>query len=215
MKQARLEGLADGIFAIVMTLLVLEIRVPELPALAHNADLLRALAGMLPSFASYALSFIVLFTYWRGHHHIASVFAKNIDNQLTNINAFFLLFVALIPFTTTLVGTHHNSQLAIGVYGLNIIIIGVLLYAMREYIYTSSTIRNALVSEKERINGSIRILLPVFSAAIAVAVSSVSTTLSLLLFTVAVIFNLSTRSTGFLNWCVTCGLRGVRKIFPA
>src|SRR4051812_17999991 len=99
MKQLRLEALADGIFAIVMTILVFEIRVPELLA-PTNQSLLYTLTDLLPVFLSYLLSFSLLFTYWRAHHFTASVYSKNIDITMTNINAIFFFFVALVPFSS-------------------------------------------------------------------------------------------------------------------
>ncbi len=128
MKQTRLDQLADGIFAIVMTLLVLEIRVPIIDGPLTNAAVLEALISVMPLFLSYLLSFMLLFTYWRGHHYIASVLAKNTDNTLTTINAFFFLFVGLDPFSTLLLGKYAESQAVIIIYGVHIIIIGLLLY---------------------------------------------------------------------------------------
>jgi uncharacterized membrane protein len=93
-----------GIFAIVMTILVFEIRVPELQSNATSWDIALALRNATPLFLSYMLSFAVLFTYWRAHHFITSVYAKNIDIRLTNINAVFFFFVALIPFSSHLLG---------------------------------------------------------------------------------------------------------------
>jgi uncharacterized membrane protein len=124
MKQSRMDALSDGVFAIVMTLLVFEIRLPALPVMATNADILNALFFVMPVFLSYVLSFAVLFTYWRSHHFIASVYAKNIDLEMTNINAIFLFFVALVPFSSRLLGDFHTSQAAILVFGLNVIFIG-------------------------------------------------------------------------------------------
>ena len=76
MKQARLDQLADGIFAIVMTILVFEIRIPEFPGIVSDRFLLSSLIAALPVFLSYLLSFTLLFTYWRSHHFIASILAK-------------------------------------------------------------------------------------------------------------------------------------------
>ncbi len=195
MKQARLDSLADGIFAIVMTLLVLELHVPVLNGIATNGSLVIALKGAVPSLLAYVLSFLLLFTYWRGHHSIASVLAQNIDSRLTTINAFFFLFVGLVPFSTLLVGRHFETQAAIAFYGLNVIIIGLLLYWMREYIIASPTIRNAEISPMELQHMTLRILVPVFTAGLAIILSFWNTKLSLLLFTLALIFNISGSST--------------------
>lgn len=70
MKQSRLDQLADGIFAIVMTILVFEVRVPDLGASPSDLDIIQALQALTPVFLSYLLSFSLLFTYWRVHHFL-------------------------------------------------------------------------------------------------------------------------------------------------
>ena len=127
MKQQRLDGLADGIFAIVMTLLAFELRVP---ALEHATDgaLLNALIGIVPVFVSFILSFSLLFTYWRAHHFLTSVYARALTVGLANYNALFFLFITLIPFSARLLGEYSNTHTAIIVYALNVIAIGVTQY---------------------------------------------------------------------------------------
>ncbi len=93
MKQSRLDSLSDGIFAIVMTILVFEIHVPDFFGRISNQDLLMTIMSMYPLFLSYLLSFLLLFTYWRSLHYIASVLAKNIDIPFSNLNALFFVFV--------------------------------------------------------------------------------------------------------------------------
>lgn len=76
MKQARLDQLADSIFAIVMTILVFDIRIPNFIGAVNDQTLFQALLNLSPIFLSYLLSFSLLFTYWRSHHFIESVLAK-------------------------------------------------------------------------------------------------------------------------------------------
>ncbi len=194
MKQARLDQLADGIFAIVMTLLAIEIHVPFVAGLITNETLLESLISLTPLFLSYGLSFLLLFTYWRGHHYTASVLAQNIDNRLTTINAFFFLSVGLIPFSTLLLGRYFFTQTAIVVYGINIIVTGLLLYWMRVYIINSPTIVNQELTPELMQHGTIRTFFPVAAAVLAIILSFVNTQLSLVLFTLCILFNLSGRS---------------------
>lgn len=205
MKQTRLDQLSDGIFAIVMTLLVLEIRVPMIEGLASNADVVQAFLSVTPMFLSYTLSFLLLFTYWRGHHHIASVLAKNIDNTFATLNAFFFLVVGLVPFTTLMLGRYHLTQAAIMIYGAHIIVIGLLLYMMRQYVIASPSIHNVDMSPKEMRHGTMRLLFPVFAAAVAIFVSFWSTQVSLLLFMAGILFNISRRSTTIVERIITPG----------
>lgn len=200
MKQARLDQLADGIFAIVMTLLVIEIHVPEIVGVLSNETVFASLGSLTPIFASYFLSFMLLFTYWRGHHFIASVLAQTIDTKLTTINAFFLLFVALVPFSTVLLATYGATQAAIAIYGLHIIVLGLLLYWMRQYVLASPTIENTAVDYLQLRHGTVRILFPVFTAGCAMLISFINTDLSLALFTLAIVFNLSGSSTRMIDF---------------
>ena len=199
MKPARLEQLADGIFAIVMTILVFEIQAPVLAEPTNVIELFSAIKSMIPAFLSYLLSFSLLFTYWRAHHFFVSVYAKNIDTFLTNLNALFFLFVALIPFSTSLLGKYSDNQLSIIIFGIHTVIIGLCLFWIRSYVLNSDHIKNIEVEKSEIQRGTIRIFVPVFFALLAIFLSFVDKNLSLTLFTLAVIFNFSHTSTMFLN----------------
>ncbi len=197
MKPARLDELSDGIFAIVMTILVFEIKIPaHLTSLGiSNNQLWFELKNLLPYFLSYVLSFALLFTYWRAHHFFNSVYAKNIDSNLTNINALFFMFVSLVPFSSSLLGNFSSNELAIAIFGAHIVIIGMCLYFMRRYVFYSDHIKNPEITPHEITGSTIRIMVPVVFAIIAIPISFYSTTLSLSLFTLAVIFNLFPYST--------------------
>jgi uncharacterized membrane protein len=199
MKPARLEQLADGIFAIVMTILVFQIKPPVLSNYSSSLELANALKDMTPIFLSYILSFSLLFTYWRAHHFFMSVYAKNIDLTLTNLNAVFFLFLGLIPFSTTLLGQYSNNQLSIVIFGIHTIIIGLCLFWIRSYVFHSETIKNIEVSKSEIYRGTVRIFVPILFAFLAILLSFVSKNLSLWLFTLAVLFNFSHTSTKIIS----------------
>lgn len=198
MKQHRLEALSDGIFAIVMTILVFEIRVPDFAGIIDDKTLLTAIINIYPLFLSYLLSFSLLFTYWRGHHYITSVLAKNIDIKLSNLNAIFFLFVGLVPFSSHLLGIYSYTKTAIIVFAINIILIGLPLYAMRHYIIKSSSIENTPFTDIENQHAYVRILVPVIIAIISIAVSFYDKQIALVFLTVAILFNLSRRSTRYM-----------------
>ena len=195
MKQSRLDQLADGIFAIVMTILVFEIKVPEYYGIISDGSLLRFLIDLYPVFLSYLLSFSLLFTYWRSHHFIASVLAKNIDTKFTNLNGVFFFLVALIPFSSNFLGTYIYSKTAIIFFALNIILIGISLYRMRQYAIRSNTIENMPFTKTENAHGRMHILFPIIMAIMAIGVSFFSNDLALVLFTLGILFNLSNKST--------------------
>lgn len=197
MKQARLDQLADSIFAIVMTILVFEIRIPEYIGVVNNATLFKSLINLSPVFLSYLISFSLLFTYWRSHHFIESILAKNIDTRFSNLNAIFFFFVGLVPFSSHFLGKYNYSETAIIFFALNIILIGLSLYRMRQYVINSKTIENATVTKTENEHANMRILFPVGAAIIAIFVSFFSSTFAILLFTIAILFNLLEKSTKY------------------
>jgi uncharacterized membrane protein len=195
MKHTRLDELSDGIFAIVMTILVFEIRIPTFFSDPSNLELWSEITKLLPSFLSYVLSFALLFTYWRAHHFFTSIYAKNIDSKLTNINALYFMLIALVPFSTSLISHFGKNQLAIAIFGVHIILTGLTLYWMRRYVLYSDNIKNPEISEREIHGSTVRTLVPVIFGLIAIPLSFISTTLALSLFTLIVIFNLSPWST--------------------
>lgn len=199
MKLERLNGLADGIFAIVMTLLAIDIKAPHLAEPVSNLSLIDSLEKMTPIFIGFILSFVLLFIYWRSHHFVMSVYAKNIDLNVTSFNALFFLFIALVPFTSNLLGQYSYNQLAIIVYAANIILIGLTLFWMKYYVIHSSTIENNPLSERDIKNGDIRILFPVYCATLAIIVSFWNTDIALLLFPLAIVFNLIPRTTNIVT----------------
>ena len=195
MNHTRLDQLSDGIFAIVMTILVFQIELPELWGPVTNLGLWLEVEKLLPLALSYVLGFALLFTYWRAHHFFISIYAKNIDSMLTNINALFFMLISLVPFSASILGQYSKNELAIIIFGTHIILIGLCLYWMRSYVLYSPHIHNPEISKREIHGSTVRTLVPVVFALIAMPLSFFSIELSLTLFTLAVIFNLSSYST--------------------
>jgi uncharacterized membrane protein len=117
----RLEALADGVFAIVMTLLVLELSVPLITGTSANTELFHKLLEMWPKFLAYVVSFLVLGVIWI-NHHLMFHHIKRADSKLVWINILMLMFVALVPFSTSLLGEYGGTQTAIVAYGANILL---------------------------------------------------------------------------------------------
>lgn len=195
MSHTRLDQLSDGIFAIVMTILVFEIKIPAVFGVIDNALLWLEIQNLLPVFLTYILSFALLFTYWRAHHFFVSIYAKNIDSTLTNINALFFMLVSLIPFSSSVLGQFPGNELSIIIFGVHIILIGLTLYWMRRYVLFSEHIKNPEIAKREIRGSTIRTLVPVFFALVAIPLAFFSIKVSLTLFTLAVIFNLFSYST--------------------
>lgn len=199
MNHTRLDQLSDGIFAIVMTVLVFQIRLPSIWGPVSNLGLWLEIEKLLPLLLSYVLSFALLFTYWRAHHFFVSIYAKNIDSMLTNINALFFMLISLIPFSASILGQFSKNELSVVIFSIHIILIGLTLYWMRSYVLYSPHIHNPEISKREIHGSTVRTLVPVFFALIAMPLSFYSIELSLVLLTLAVIFNLSSFSTRFFE----------------
>jgi len=138
-KIARIEALSDGVFAIALTLLVLEIKVPVAEDIKTESELLHSLAPLLPKFLSYFLSFMTMGIFYTGQALQLSYIEKyNRDLNWTTL--FFLLIVSLIPFTTAFLGEHISFKLAVGMYWLNILLLGLLLYIHWHCAYTNKFI---------------------------------------------------------------------------
>jgi uncharacterized membrane protein len=112
----RIKALADGIFAVAMTILVLELHVPELAKGASEADLLSALSTLVPKIFSYASGFVILGTLWIGHHYQFN-YIRRMSRALLWINLSFLLVVSSLPFFVALVGTYGTMHVACILYG--------------------------------------------------------------------------------------------------
>lgn len=194
MKQARLENLADGIFAIVMTLMVLEIKVPVILS-PLPGDFIKSLMQVIPYFMSYLVSFALLYTYWQTHHFITSVYAKTLNVTLSNINAIFLFLIGLVPFSSHFLGSYSNYRFAIVLFALHVIAIGCSLYYMREYIKKSKHIEIEKLTRSEENHAQARVLFPVFCGIVAIGISFVNPALSLVFLTFGILFNFSRKST--------------------
>ena len=129
---ARLETLTDGIFAIAMTILVLNIRLPDLAGSPTAGDLFSNLTGLWPTLASFIISFIVLAMFWVAHH-TEFRYIKKLDNKLIWLNMFYLLLVALLPFSAALLGRYPQNQTSAVIYALHLIFMVLLQYFMWQH----------------------------------------------------------------------------------
>jgi len=110
MKKGRLEAFSDGVIAIIITIMVLELKVP------HTEDL-PGLIPLLPVFLSYVLSFIYLGIYWNNHHHLIHT-AEKITGGILWANLHLLFWLSLVPFVTNWMGESHFSSAPTALYGL-------------------------------------------------------------------------------------------------
>ncbi len=174
-----------------------------------NMGLWLHIKELLPLFLSYILSFSLLFTYWRAHHFFVSIYAKTVDSMLVNINALFFMLISLVPFSTSILGEYSKNELSVIIFGTHIVLIGLTLYWMRRYVLYSEHIKNPEITKREIRGSTIRTLVPVFFAIIAIPLSFISIKLSLTIFTLIVIFNFSSYSTSLFESI----LKTIHKIF--
>jgi uncharacterized membrane protein len=128
----RIEALSDGIFAIVMTLLILEFHVPYLPLNAPNVEVAPALLALWPKFVSYTVTFVSLGFFWVGHHVMYHAI-RRADRTLLWLNIFFFMFVSLLPFSTGVLNAFSEAFIAPLFFGANLAIIGWLLFFQWSY----------------------------------------------------------------------------------
>lgn len=180
MQTSRLETLADGVFAIVMTLLVFELRVPDLPG-ALNAELVDWLGKLMPSLLAFIISFLVLGVYWVGHHSQFQYIRRS-NQTLLWLNIVFLMTVSLVPFSAGMLGRYGEQQIAIFVYGGNLILVALAHFSMWRYAtggrrLVDSDLDPAVVALGARLS-----LIPPVFYALAIILSFISTTFSILIY---------------------------------
>ena len=109
MEKGRLEAFSDGVLAIIITIMVLELKVP------HGSNM-EALSPLLPNFLSYVLSFIYVGIYWNNHHHMLHT-AKHVSGSVLWSNLNLLFWLSLFPFATGWMGENHFEPLPTAIYG--------------------------------------------------------------------------------------------------
>jgi uncharacterized membrane protein len=170
MHKSRLEAFSDGVIAIIITIMVLELRPP------HESEL-AALAPLIPKFVSYVLSFIYLGIYWNNHHHLWQV-VKQVNGRVLWANLHLLFWLSLIPFVTSWMGENNFSKIPVLCYGVVLIMAAVSYYIMVLVLLAihqkDSTLAKALGNgNKEKISLAFyaaAILLALFSAYLSLAI---------------------------------------------
>jgi uncharacterized membrane protein len=116
MSKNRLEAFSDGVIAIIITIMVLELKVP------HGATL-AALAPVLPVLLSYVLSFVFVAIYWNNHHHLMHA-AQFVDGRVLWANVHLLFWLSLVPFVTAWMGENHFAAWPVAIYGVVMLLAG-------------------------------------------------------------------------------------------
>ena len=128
----RIEALSDGIFAIVMTLLILELHVPNLAPTAANVEVAPALLALWPKFVSYLVAFVSLGVFWVGHHIMYHA-VRRADRTLLWLNIAFFMLVSLLPFSTSVLNAFPRALIAPFLFGANLSLVGWFLFFQWAY----------------------------------------------------------------------------------
>lgn len=108
MSKHRIHALTDGIFAVAMTLLVIELKIPESMHVKNNVQLIEAMIHLIPKFVGWVVSFMVLAFFWWGHHRAFNA-VRHVDGRLIALNIAFLGFVSFMPFASALTGEYARA----------------------------------------------------------------------------------------------------------
>ncbi len=171
MGKNRLEAFSDGVIAIIITIMVLELKVP-------HGDQLSELVAMLPVMLSYVLSFIYVGIYWNNHHHLFHV-ARHVDGAVMWGNLHLLFWLSIVPFVTNWMGEHYDSAWPVALYGVVLMMSGTAYYILTQALISlhgrDSAIAKALGSD---VKGKLSVVIYL----VAIGLAFVETWLSLVLY---------------------------------
>ena len=138
MHKGRLEAFSDGVLAIIITIMVLELKVP-------HGDGLSALVPLIPVFLSYLLSFVYLAIYWNNHHHMFQT-VQRVNGAILWANMHLLFWLSLVPFVTGWMGENHFAPLPCAFYGI-ILLMAALSYFILQYTIVAEHGRDSLLAK--------------------------------------------------------------------
>ncbi|GAB2705152.1 TMEM175 family protein [Mucilaginibacter koreensis] len=171
MKTSRLEAFSDGVFAIIITIMVLELKVP-------HGDQLRDLLPVLPRFLSYILSFVYVGIYWNNHHHMIYT-VDRISGMVLWANLNLLFWLSLVPFVTDWMGEHHFAQWPVILYGFILLMCGVA-YAVLAQLLMRNAGKEAIITRA--FGNDSKGKLSVLAYIIAIGLAFISTAASMVVY---------------------------------
>jgi uncharacterized membrane protein len=129
MRKSRLEAFSDGVIAIIITIMVLEIKVP-------HGEMIETLVPLIPVFLSYVLSFLYIGIYWNNHHHMFHA-TQNITGPILWANLHLLFWLSLIPFATGWMGENHFAAAPSALYGVVLLLAAIAYWTLQQRIIAS------------------------------------------------------------------------------
>jgi uncharacterized membrane protein len=138
MQKTRLEAFSDGVLAIIITIMVLELKAP------HGVKL-DALTPLFPVFLSYVLSFVYVGIYWNNHHHLLHA-ARHVSGGILWANLHLLFWLSLFPFTTAWIGENHVAPIPTAVYGFVLLMAAIAFFLLQRAIIAKQGPESALAA---------------------------------------------------------------------
>lgn len=168
MNKNRFDALSDGVIAIIITIMVLEMKVP------HESSW-SALFALYPIFISYILSFIFIGIYWANHHHLMHTSPK-VKSGIIWANFCFLFFLSLVPFTTGWLGESHFEKIPVFIYSLNLLLIALSYFLLQQIIMRTwkHETKLAIALKKQEKKGLISLLIYIISIAFSLFIPTIS-----------------------------------------
>lgn len=198
----RIETLEDGVFAIALTLLVLDLKVPE----TDDIPILYSLINMWPNFLTFFGSFLLLGVFWFGHRAAMNL-VKHADHIYHWLNIILLMFVSVVPFSSSLLSKYYYNKFAIALYGLNLIAIGATLSIQWHYASHNHRLTDPELPEQIRRFALVRSLFAPIMYFIAVILALVNFKISLIIYTVVPTLYIFPFFKGFWNFCVNISFK--------
>lgn len=187
-QKNRFETFLDAILAIIMTILVLEFKVPD-DAFASDGNIKSYLFHLAPSFASYFISFSTIVVLWMDHHNLFRLLTKA-DIPIVLLNFLFVLFLSATPFTTSLAGRNFESPYAVTIVAINYVMMNLVFSSIWVYALKNKMMSEAVVKQLSSKRENIIILVGILLQVASIPLAYVSTYISFILFTVVLILHI-------------------------
>ena len=186
MNKNRLEAFSDGVFAIAITLLVLNIKVPTQQNIT-NGQLNQILVKVFPQLLSFTFSFLVIGVFWVAHHRIFS-FAKVVDTPLVWLNIVYLMFIAIIPFPASILADNFFLNTTILLYTGTLFLISILNFSILKYILNNEDVKHEALTEEVYRSATKTAIIGPICYVLAAASCFISAYISLFFMTCALLF---------------------------
>lgn len=187
-EKIRFETFIDAILAIIMTILVLEFKVPE-EAFDSDGNIKSYLTHLVPSFVSYFISFSTIVVLWMDHHNLFRLL-KKVDIPFVFLNFLFILFLSATPFTTSLAGRNFQSSYAITIVAVNYILMNLAFSSIWIYSLKNNMLDELVIKKLSTKKENIIILIGILLQVASIPFAHVSTYISFFLFTLVLMLHI-------------------------